>query len=92
MNLFTRCGALHPGGQILAVGDVRLDGPGGVDVQEVARLLRSNNGGGVVKRIVSNGAESIESIRKHNIPFKNLIPPVVEAFVERHGELPLEWS
>ena len=92
MNLFTRCGALHPGDQILAVGDVRLDGPGGVDVQEVARLLRSNNGGDVVKLIVSNGAESIESIRKHNIPFKNLIPPVVEAFVERHGELPLEWS
>ena len=29
-----------------------------------------------------------QSIRKHKIPFKKLIPPVVESFVERHGELP----
>ena len=29
-----------------------------------------------------------QSIRKHKIPFKQLIPPVVESFVERHGELP----
>ena len=26
-----------------------------------------------------------QSIRKNNIPFKTLIPPVVEAFVEKHG-------
>ena len=31
-----------------------------------------------------------QSIRKHKIPFKQLIPPVAESFVERHGELPLE--
>ena len=60
MNLFTRCGALHPGDQILAVGDVRLDGPGGVDVQEVARLLRSNYGGDVVKLIVSPAGMAIQ--------------------------------
>ena len=29
-----------------------------------------------------------QSIRKHRIPFKNMIPPVVESFVEKHGELP----
>ena len=29
-----------------------------------------------------------QSIRKHKIPFKQIIPPVVESFVERHGELP----
>ena len=29
-----------------------------------------------------------QTIRKHKIPFKNLIPPVVESFVEKHGELP----
>lgn len=50
---FGRCGALQTGDQILAVGDVRLDGPGGVDVQEVVRLLRSNYGGDVVKLIVA---------------------------------------
>nr|CAH0110201.1 unnamed protein product [Daphnia galeata] len=48
-----RCGALHPGDQILAVGDVRLDGANGVDVQEVARLLRSNYSGDIVKLIVA---------------------------------------
>lgn len=37
----------------MAVGDVRLDGPSGVDVQEVARLLRSNYSGDVVKLIVA---------------------------------------
>ena len=29
-----------------------------------------------------------QTIRKHKIPFKKRIPPVVESFVERHGELP----
>ena len=29
-----------------------------------------------------------QTIRKQKIPFKNLIPPVVESFVEKHGELP----
>ena len=29
-----------------------------------------------------------QSIRKHKIPFKTLIPTVVESFVEKHGESP----
>lgn len=53
MNFPTRCGALHPGDQILAVGDVRFDGSAGVDVQEVTRLLRTNYNGDVVKLIVA---------------------------------------
>ncbi|KAI9556182.1 hypothetical protein GHT06_018756 [Daphnia sinensis] len=52
-SIAERCGALHPGDQILAVGDVRFDGSAGVDVQEVTRLLRSNYNGDVVKLIVA---------------------------------------
>ena len=45
-----RCGALHPGDQILAVGEFRMDG-GEMGVQEATRLLRSYSGD-VVKLII----------------------------------------
>lgn len=68
-----RCGALHPGDQILAVGDVRLDGPAGVDVQEVSRLLRSNYGGDVVKLIVAPAGMTAR--RSEHGSRRALLPP-----------------
>ena len=50
-SIAERCGALHPGDCILAVGDVRCDGVD-IDLREVARLLQ-NHHGDVVKLIVA---------------------------------------
>ncbi len=69
-----RCGALHPGDQILAIGDVRLDGPASVDVQEVARLLRSNYGGDVVKLIVAPAGMGQRRNSDHGSR-RGLLPP-----------------
>jgi hypothetical protein len=82
LNVFLyiiRCGALHPGDQILAVGDVRLDGANGVDVQEVARLLRSNYSGDIVKLIVAPSGMGHHRSRnvssEHGGSRRALLPP-----------------
>ncbi|XP_046453439.1 glutamate receptor-interacting protein 2-like isoform X2 [Daphnia pulex] len=74
-SIAERCGALHPGDQILAVGDVRLDGPSGVDVQEVARLLRSNYSGDVVKLIVAPSGMLGQRRNGEHGSRRGLLPP-----------------
>jgi hypothetical protein len=63
----------------LAVGDVRLDGANGVDVQEVARLLRSNYSGDIVKLIVAPSGMGHHRSRnvssEHGGSRRALLPP-----------------
>lgn len=59
---------MQAGDHILAIGDIRLDGPGTVDVQEAARLLRGDS---LVKLVVMTPRRSAGS--EHGS--RRLLPP-----------------